>query len=381
MNSLRRLPVSATDVLACGLIVAAQVEAWTSNDVSNRPAAALFGLLLSVPFLFRKRFPTLVPLLVFATIAVQSYVDWRDGPITVHFFALLFAFWSAGAYNVNRPRAYACVGAGYAALALGVLNDSDGAPSDFVFIGLFLTLAFLAGSALLSRSQQAAHLAERAAVLERRRREEARLAVAEERARIARELHDVVAHSVSTMTIQASGVRRLLRPEQEREREALEVVERTGREALAEMRRLLGVLREADERPELTPQPGLGALDALLDEIRASGLDVDLKFEGDPRPLAPGVDLSAYRIVQDALRAALARDGDVTHADVCVRYAPESVEVEVTNDGRRARRSDRTPLHAIRERVAVCGGTFAAGPRPGGGFAVRATLPVESAAP
>jgi len=183
------------------------------------------------------------------------------------------------------------------------------------------------------------------------------------------------------MTIQASGVRRLLRPEQEREREALEVVERTGREALAEMRRLLGVLREADERPERSPQPGLDHLDGLLAEIRAEGLPVDLTVEGDPRPLAAGVDLSAYRIVQEALRAALGRDGGVTHADVRLRYDPDCVEVEVTNDGPSSRRNDRVRLHGIRERVNVCGGTFAAGPRPGGGFAVRATLPVESAAP
>ena len=194
-----------------------------------------------------------------------------------------------------------------------------------------------------------------------RTEEEARRAVEDERNRITRELHDVLAHSVSVMTVQASAVRRLLKPEQQREREALMTVEETGRQALSEMRRLIGIMRTEEEVPALAPQPGLGTLPALVEQVRQSGLPVELTVEGEPVKLPAGVDLSAYRIVQEALTNALKHAGPA-HAWVAVRYVGDDVEIEVANDGRsqgeQRRRRPRPGRHArargaLRRRAAV----------------------------
>ena len=208
--------------------------------------------------------------------------------------------------------------------------------------------------------------------------EEARRAVEEERGRITRELHDVLAHSVSVMTVQASAVRRLLRPEQEREREALLTVEETGRQALAEMRRLLGIMGSEHEAAALAPQPGLDTLPALVDQVRRSGLPVELLVEGTPVRLPAGVDLSAYRIVQDALTNTLRHAGPA-RAWVAVRYGGDDVEIEVANDGRADAGADGDGhgLVGMRERVALCGGELHSGPRPGGGFRISARLPAN----
>jgi signal transduction histidine kinase len=201
--------------------------------------------------------------------------------------------------------------------------------------------------------------------------------VVEERARIARELHDVVAHSVSVMTVQTGAVRRLLTPDQERERETLLAVERTGREALNEMRRLLGMLRATDEAEGLAPQPSLRQLDTLVEQVREAGLPVELKVEGAPVDLPPGLDLSAYRIVQEALTNALKHAGPA-RATVAVRYGPDELELEIADDGRGAANGTGTGggLVGMRERAALVGGRLEAGPRNGGGYAVRARLPL-----
>ncbi len=210
-------------------------------------------------------------------------------------------------------------------------------------------------------------------------RQVAEQAAAEERARIARELHDVVAHSVSVMVVQASGVRRLLKEEQHRERDALLSVEQIGRQALTEMRRMLGVMRTADgELPSLAPQPGLQHLERLVAHVEEAGLPVTLRIEGRRPELAPGIDLSAYRIVQEGLTNALkhSRGG---HAEVIVRYHEDSVQLEIIDDGLGA--NGDGPGHGLvgmRERVALYGGKLDAGPRDGGGFVLRAELPVEA---
>ncbi len=202
-------------------------------------------------------------------------------------------------------------------------------------------------------------------------------AVAEERRRIARELHDVVAHSVSVMTVQAGAVRRLLAPEQERERQALEVIEATGREALTEMRRLVGLLREQGSMPEFAPQPSMRTVDVLVGTVREAGLPVEIEVEGDPRELAPGVDLSAYRVIQEALTNALRYAGPA-HAWVTVRWKDDELELEIANDGSSepGRAGGGHGLEGLRERVALVGGTIDSGPRDGGGFVVRAHLPL-----
>ncbi len=252
-------------------------------------------------------------------------------------------------------------------------NDPNGGVGDYVFSALIFGASWLAGLALNRRLAQTAALEESA----RRREEEAQRAVEEERSRIARELHDVVAHSVSVMTVQASAVRRLLKPEQEREREALTVVEETGRQALTEMRRLIGIMRTAGESAALAPQPGMKTLDRLVEQMREAGMPVELTVQGEPFDLPPGIDLSAYRIVQEALTNALKHAGPA-RAWVAVRYGDGEVEVDVENDGRSNGdgESGGLGLVGMRERVAMCGGELRAGPREGGGYRISATLPV-----
>jgi signal transduction histidine kinase len=221
---------------------------------------------------------------------------------------------------------------------------------------------------------------ERAARLEQQREADALRAVVEERTRIARELHDIIGHSVSVMTVQASGVRRLLRPEQEQEREALLAVEQTGREALAEMRRVVGALRDPEEGPALAPRPSLSRVDKLVAQARETGLPVDLEIQGEPVPLPAGVDLTAYRLVQEGLTNAI-KHAAARHAEVRVRYG-DYVEIEVCDDGRGTDARDSASsggghgLVGMRERVSIYGGELEAGPRPGGGFRLRARLPV-----
>ena len=212
--------------------------------------------------------------------------------------------------------------------------------------------------------------------LEAARTAAAQRAVAEERARIARELHDVIAHSVSVMTVQAGAVRRLLQPGQERERLALEAIESTGREALTEMRRLVGLLRRQGTVPDFSPQPSMRAVDVLVGTIREAGLPVELAVEGEPRELAPGVDLAAYRVIQEALTNALKYAGPA-RAWVTVRWREDEIEVEIANDGSSEAAGDGTGhgLVGLRERVALVGGTIESGPRAGGGFVVTARLP------
>jgi signal transduction histidine kinase len=213
--------------------------------------------------------------------------------------------------------------------------------------------------------------------LEADRAAAARRAVAEERQRIARELHDVVAHSVSVMTVQAGAVRRLLRPEQERERLALEAIETTGREALTEMRRLVGLLRDQGSTPDFAPQPSMRTVDVLVGTVREAGLPVELEVEGEPRELPPGVDLSAYRVIQEALTNALKYAGPAK-AWVTVRWKEGELEVEVANDGRSEPVGDGGGhgLAGLRERVSLVGGSIESGPRAGGGFVVKAHLPL-----
>jgi signal transduction histidine kinase len=213
--------------------------------------------------------------------------------------------------------------------------------------------------------------------LEAARTAAAERAVAEERQRIARELHDVVAHSVSVMTVQAGAVRRLLHPDQERERLALETIEATGREALTEMRRLVGLLRDQSATPDFAPQPSMGSLDVLLGTVREAGLPVDLVVEGTPVELPPGVDLAAYRVIQEALTNALKYAGPA-RACVTVRWKRGELELEVANDGTSEPGGDGGGhgLVGLRERVSLVGGSIESGPREAGGFAVTAHLPL-----
>jgi len=209
-------------------------------------------------------------------------------------------------------------------LAGGVIvayNDPAGEAGDFVFIPALFGIAWLAGFALRTRAEQAEAAEERAALAERERETAARIAVAEERARITRELHDIVAHSVSVMVLQVGAVRYKLPGELAEDKDALGGVEHAGRSALTEMRRLLGAMRDEGRDLELAPQPGLDGLETLAEKVRLAGLPVQVHVEGEPVPLSPAVDLSAYRIVQEGLTNTLKHAG-AAHADVTVRYGP-----------------------------------------------------------
>jgi signal transduction histidine kinase len=236
------------------------------------------------------------------------------------------------------------------------------------------------GAIIRGRRLRTAELELLTAELAEQRDLQARAAVAVERGRIARELHDVVAHNVSMMVVQAGAAERVLDGDQPDVRRALAAIADTGRETVDEMRLLLGVLR-SDEGVGLSPQPGLNDLDQLVGNVRSAGLQVDLRIEGDRAPLSPGVELSAYRIVQEALTNVVKHAGTAT-VEVTVRYAKDAVQVEVCDDGqpRGAASGGGNGLIGMRERVAMLGGEFRAGERQDGGFAVFARLPIAGSA-
>jgi signal transduction histidine kinase len=370
-NMLVRARAYAFEAAVLAVIVLTQVQSWTHEDHAHARTAAL-ALLTAGPLLFRRRAPFVAPVVTAAGGVAFSLLDPAAAYDTsTMFFVLLLAAWAAGSLLDARQ-------AGIALAAVVVcgwtvaLRAPDVERTEAIWITLPLAGVFALSAAAARRAEQVRRAEARAL----RSAEEAQAAIAEERSRITRELHDVLAHSVSVMTVQASAVRRLLTPEQEREREALLTVEETGRQALAEMRRLVGIMREENEVAALAPQPGLETLPQLVEQVRQSGLPVELTVEGTPVKLPAGVDLSAYRIVQEALTNTLKHAGPA-HAWVAVRYAGEDVEIEVANDGKSE--NDGGGGHGLvgmRERVALCGGELESGPRPGGGYKISARLPV-----
>jgi signal transduction histidine kinase len=338
----------------------------------------LLTLAITLPLFARRRFPLAAPVTVGVALAAGSFVDERFTPHgLIPILVVLAAFVWTGTIR-DRRRAFAGLAFGLGATAIVGHNNPLGQTGDVVFTSMTFTVAWTIGFALSRKFQEADEAKQRAERAKREREERARAAVADERARIARELHDVVGHSVSVMTVQASAARRLLRPHQEKEREALLVVEQTGREALAEMRRMVGVLRRPEEGPALAPQPSLEYLEKLITHARETGLEVDLRVEGEPVQLPAGVDLTAYRLVQEGLTNAL-KHARAQHAEVLVRYTDGHVELIVSDDGGGVG-SDETGGHGLvgmRERVSVYGGEFDAGPRAEGGYRLRARLPVS----
>ena len=244
-------------------------------------------------------------------------------------------------------------------------------PEVVVFLALLLGLPWVAG-----RAMRGWRLSEHSLEQERTRMA---AAIAEERARIARELHDVVAHSISVMVLQARGGRRVFQSDPADARQAFAIIERTGHQALEEMRRLLGMLRQIDEGLPLAPQPSLGDLASLVEQVRAAGLPVQVAIEGEARELPTGVDVSAYRIVQEALTNALIHAGPAS-ACILIRYRPDDLELEITDDGLGTGDSSGPGygLIGMRERVSVYGGELQAGRRPQGGYALRVRLPLGS---
>jgi signal transduction histidine kinase len=327
-----------------------------------------------------------------AAAAVQGTLQLR-GPLFA-FLALNLALYSLAAYGDRR---LAILGAAVWALLLTVRLGYLIATSwpqvtitevyDVVDDYVLLVAAWTLGEGVRQRRAYAAELEDRAARLEREREEKARQAATQERLRIARELHDVVAHSLSVIGVQAGAARLVLDadPHPTRVREAVAAIEATANQAMTEMRRALGILRATEPSGvALAPLPGLDQLPALLDQIRAAGLPVDLTMKGTPRPLATSTDLSLYRIVQEALTNAL-KHAKAARAEVVVGYGAHDVTVEVSDDGRgaapAARRAQGAGTIGMRERVALFGGELQVGPRPQGGYAVRVCLPIPAEEP
>jgi signal transduction histidine kinase len=329
------------------------------------------------PLFARRRFPFGAPVAVGVAVVLTSFVDERLVPLVfIPFLAGCAAVFLVGLLR-ERTQAVAGLVLAVGIEALVAYRDPLGNLGGFIPTVIVFAILWTIAFALGRKFPEADEARERAARAEREREERALAAVTEERARIARELHDVVGHSVSVMTVQASAVRRLLRPEQERERESLLIVEQTGREALAEMRRMVGVLRRPEEGPALAPQPSLEHVNRLVDQAREAGLPVELRIEGDAIQLPAGLDLTAYRLVQEGLTNAL-KHADASRAEVLVNYGDGHLEVTVSDDGRGVGNGDGGGhgLVGMRERVSVYGGELDAGPRPGGGYELRAKLPL-----
>jgi signal transduction histidine kinase len=370
------------DLLVVVAAVEAALETALRRDDPGAPETTVWFAVPAIaivvlPLLARRRFPFAAPAAVWLLAAAVSFVDGR----LVVFAAGGLVAGMIAAFLLGNLRDAVQARVGLAVVVCGaaivVYNNPEHGPADFVFTPVLFVIAWLAGFALRERAAQAEAAEERAAFAEREREAAARVAVAEERARIARELHDIVAHAVSVMVLQVGAVRLKLPDALSDDANALRNVEQAGRTALAEMRRLLGAMRGDGEAPELAPQPGLGGLDSLLGEVGRAGLPVQLHVEGDPFPLPAAVDLSAYRIVQEGLTNALkhARAG---RADVTVRYAPDEIQIEVRDDGIGASTSDGLGhgLVGIRERVKIYGGEMTTGPAAEGGFVLRANLPL-----
>jgi signal transduction histidine kinase len=370
------------DALILAMLGGGLAVAVVDQGRRNGPRGPLWFDLLAVvafttPLLVRRRFPVGALLAVGIAVAASTFVDGRL--ISDNFFAFLVGL-SASVLFGMRPKRSEAVGGFAFLMAVGgiiVLNDPRGAPGDFLWNFVTFAIAWIIGLSVAGKFREVDEARERAARAEHEREERARLAVADERARIARELHDVVGHSVSVMTVQATAVRRTLEPDQVKEREALLVVEQTGREALAEMRRVVGVLRRPEEAPALAPQPSLEHLDRLLESAREAGLPVELRVEGTPVQLAAGLDLTAYRLVQEGLTNAL-KHARAQQAEVVVRYADGHVELSVSDDGPGGGDGDKGGhgLVGMRERISVYGGELEAGPRPEGGYLLSARLPI-----
>ena len=338
-------------------------------------AVALVVLSLAL----RRRLPFVAPAATWLLAGMLSFVDGR----LVVDDAIVFIAGMGAAVLLGNLRSERQARAGLAILlastATLVYNDPMHSTGDLFFTPMLFVTGWLVGFALRGRAEQTEAAEQRAALAERDREVAARIAVAEERSRIAREMHDVVAHAVSVMVLQVGAVRHRMPESDEEDRQALMNVEQAGRAAMAEMRRLLDAMRRDGEEAELRPQPGLGNLEVLLSDVRAAGLDVELEVHGEPVDLPSGLDLSAYRILQEGLTNALKHSG-ARHAEVDVTYGDGDLLVEVRDDGRGPASADGLGhgLVGVRERVKIYGGEMSAGAEDGGGFTLRARLPTGS---
>ena len=373
----------ALDVVIALFAIEGALEVALRSDAIAAPRTAHWFAVPAVaivvtPFLARRSFPFAAPVAVWVLAVGLSLVDGRLVVFTSSGFAAgMLASYLLGKLD-DDFQARVGLAAGLIASAIIVSDDPIHTTGTLIFIPTLYAMVWLAGYALRERSAQADAAEERAAQAEHDRETSARIAVAEERTRIARELHDVVAHAVSVMVLQVGAVRHNLPPSLKKDSDALRDVESAGRRALAEMRRLLGAMRDEGDDLELAPQPGLDSLDSLLDGVGRAGLPVQLHVEGQPFSLPRALDLSAYRIVQEGLTNAL-KHARATRADVTVRYGTDELQLEVRDDGVGTSNGDGLGhgLLGIRERVKIYGGEMTTGAATDGGFVLRTRLPLD----
>jgi signal transduction histidine kinase len=376
------------ELLVAVLGIAGMVELVIGRNYPGAPSTSLWvtvpliGVLV-LPLFFRRRFPFAAPAGYWLLAAAFTYVDG----LLIPFVGSLVVVGMASAFLLGNLRDEKQAGIGLAIVLGSIVVVVAGIPgeqtaSQLIFIPLRFVISWVAGYALRERSQQAEAAEMRAIMAEREREAAARVAVAEERARIARELHDVVAHAVSVMVLQIGAVRHQLPSTLAEDKEALGRVEGAGRTALAEMRRLLGAMRSDGDGVDLAPQPGLDGLDSLLEDVGRAGLPARLHVDGEPAALPRALDLSAYRIVQEGLTNAL-KHAQATRADVTVRYRADEVEIEIRDDGRGLSAGDGLGhgLIGIGERVKIYGGEMTTGTANGGGFVLRTRLPIAADLP
>jgi signal transduction histidine kinase len=376
-----RVQRAADVALALVLAVASLLELLFVQNAESSwggrgPLQVAAALAATLPLAWRVRHPLAAALTVNVAAGVLVNLAAPHQASFEPFVAIIVAAYSLGAHT-KRHAVPALLLLFATGIPLSVVASTRGESSGNLIPSIVWILgAWIIGRIILGRRQRIGELEVLTRELAQQRELQALAAVAVERARIARELHDVIAHNVSMMVVQASAAARVLEGDQQDVRRALEAVETTGRETVDEMRRLIGVVR-SDDGLALSPQPTLADLERLVANVREAGLAVDLHIEGSPVPLPPGIDLSAYRIVQEALTNALKHAGEA-RATVIVRYRAGGVEVEVSDDGDGSGAGGGTGhgLIGMRERVALWGGELEAGQRDGGGFAVRARLPV-----
>jgi signal transduction histidine kinase len=376
---LRAIDPRTADWIVGGLFaIAAAIEASLSESVGDHPvASAIIGALAVGPSVALRRTNPLAASLIFVTVLAGSDLL---GPsvgdeIATPFLAALVLFYAIGRYTDGR-RFWACVGAMAAGLATILIADAS-AIGDFLYVLVLASMPALAGRAVRSRVLLQRELRVKALRLEAEREERALRAVDDERGRIAEELQTVVANGLSAMVVQAGAVPRVLAAgDTAAAQQSFLVIEETGRDALAEMRRLLGVLRREDDERELAPQPGLGRVDALIERMREAGLEVEVSVFGDRESLPTGIDLTAYRVVQQALEGA--QEAGARSAALTVRRGARDLEIDLTDD--RPPGSDGEASSEMRERVRLYGGRLHVGEADGERRRLSVTLPLEELA-
>jgi signal transduction histidine kinase len=378
------------DTVAAGLLaligIAGLVDPPGYVDLDFHEPDALgvaLVLLTSAPVALRSRVPVpafAVSMAASLVLLAMSYAQSMGG------VASLLVLYSVASRCSLRTGVMAAV-VGWLALAVALLaSPVDVAPTDWIGNTFVLTTGWAVGRAVATHRQNLAALQERNRALEAARESELRAALVEERGRLAGEMHDIVAHSLTAMTVQAAAARRLVRRDPDSAEQVLDAVQGAGRSALEELRRVLGVLTHGEHDPELGPQPGTADLPVLVERVSTAGLDVVLEQEGTPVALDPGVDLAAYRIVQESLTNALKHAGPA-RVRVRLAWAADRLEICVEDDGRGAApvaggtpRGTGRGLVLLRERAGAYGGSVQAGPRRGGGYALSATLPTAQVA-